>query len=123
MQLTKNFSKKELECKCGCGKCDMDLELLDALQALRDRLGFPLSITSGFRCEEHNKKVGGARASKHLKGQAVDISIMTPPFRNNQHNLKALLKEALKDDRINGIGVANSFLHLDIREEPALWSY
>lgn len=45
------------------------------LQPLRDRLGKPVIITSGFRCPELNEKVGGKNTSQHLKGQAVDIKV------------------------------------------------
>lgn len=35
-------------------------------------------ITSGYRCEALNKKVGGVKKSQHTKGQAVDLSIVIP---------------------------------------------
>ncbi len=121
MQLTKNFSKKELQCKCGCGRCDIDLELLDALQDLRDRLGFPLLITSGYRCAKYNAKVGGSPNSRHMTGEAVDIAINTKIM--NPIKVRALLSEILKDDRLGGIGVANAFIHIDTRKIPEIWAY
>jgi hypothetical protein len=47
---------------------------LDKLQALRDRLGKPLIVRSAYRSPEHNRTVGGARASKHMDGTAFDIA-------------------------------------------------
>ena len=38
----------------------------------------PIIITSGFRCEEVNRKVGGVRNSQHLVGQAADIRPQNP---------------------------------------------
>lgn len=38
------------------------------------------AITSGFRCEELNKLVGGVRNSQHVKGQAVDLTITIPGY-------------------------------------------
>ena len=72
--LTKNFSRSEFACKCGCGFDDIDLELVGILQSVRLFLGVPLHVNSGCRCEEHNKKVGGVANSWHTKGKAADIS-------------------------------------------------
>lgn len=50
------------------------------LQPIRDKLKKPMIITSGYRCPEVNKIVGGATNSQHLRGQAVDFKVngMTP---------------------------------------------
>lgn len=45
----------------------------DILEPLRSDMGFPISISSGFRSEELNKKIGGSSSSQHCKGEAVDI--------------------------------------------------
>ena len=45
------------------------------LEPLRVAMGKPIKISSGFRCQELNKKVGGVYNSQHLKGQAADINI------------------------------------------------
>ena len=45
------------------------------LQPLRDWWGKSINISSGFRCKELNRLVGGVTNSQHLKGQAVDIDI------------------------------------------------
>lgn len=50
------------------------------LQPIRDKIGKPMIITSGYRCPQVNKLVGGAANSQHTKGQAADFTIkgMTP---------------------------------------------
>lgn len=45
------------------------------LQPLRDKLGKPIIVTSGFRCQKLNQAVGGVPNSQHLTGQAVDIVV------------------------------------------------
>ncbi len=45
------------------------------LEPLREKLGKPIHILSGYRSQELNKAVGGVGNSKHLLGQAVDITI------------------------------------------------
>lgn len=72
--LTKNFSRHEFACHCGCGFDDIDLDLVEILQRLRDWAGVPLQVTSGCRCERHNKRVGGVANSWHTKGKAADVT-------------------------------------------------
>lgn len=52
----------------------------DLLQPLRERIGKPFTITSGYRSPELNKAVGGSKTSQHNKGQAVDFVVkgLTP---------------------------------------------
>lgn len=44
------------------------------LDPLREAWGKPILVTSGYRCEELNRHVGGAKNSQHLQGQAADIT-------------------------------------------------
>jgi zinc D-Ala-D-Ala carboxypeptidase len=52
-----------------------NLKLLceNILEPLRSYIGRPIIISSGYRCPEVNKRVGGQPKSQHLKGQAADI--------------------------------------------------
>lgn len=45
------------------------------LQPLREKLGKPIIVTSGFRCKELNEKVGGVANSQHTTGEAADIYV------------------------------------------------
>ncbi|MCQ2975146.1 MAG: D-Ala-D-Ala carboxypeptidase family metallohydrolase [Bacteroidales bacterium] len=45
------------------------------LQPLRDKIGKPFDISSGYRCSQLNKLVGGKSNSQHLTGQAIDFKI------------------------------------------------
>ena len=44
------------------------------LDPIREKWQSPIYITSGYRCAELNKKVGGAENSYHLRGMAADIT-------------------------------------------------
>lgn len=46
---------------------------LSKLNEIREGYGKPIYITSGYRCNELNKIVGGVENSKHKKGLAVDL--------------------------------------------------
>lgn len=45
------------------------------LDPLREAWGRPITVTSGYRCKELNKAVGGVPTSQHKQGQAADISV------------------------------------------------
>lgn len=69
---------KEFECRCGCvmpaeAKANIEALVHNVLDPVRDAYGKPIGVNSGFRCEKHNAKVGGARHSQHMRGQAADI--------------------------------------------------
>jgi zinc D-Ala-D-Ala carboxypeptidase len=67
-----SFSPREIACK-GTGSILINADALDKLQALRNRLGKPLVLTSAYRSPEHNRKVGGAKNSLHMQGIAFDV--------------------------------------------------
>jgi len=114
IQLTKNFSSSELDCKCSyssCTKTLIDLDHIVKLQALRDLTG-PLKITSGFRCKRHNKNVGGVPTSQHVKGTATDIT-----SKRLHPDIIAETAEQLFD----GVGRYDAFTHIDSRGNSARW--
>ena len=43
------------------------------LDPLRELLGKPIYVSSGYRCKALNSKVGGSKTSQHMSGQAADI--------------------------------------------------
>lgn len=49
----------------------------NVLDPLRERYGKPIKVTSGYRSEELNRSLKGAKTSHHLKGQAADITVGT----------------------------------------------
>lgn len=105
--LTNNFSRHEFACECGCGFDDISLELVEKLQELRDYFDARVDVTSGCRCPVHNTRVGGAKHSRHLAGDAADIVV------DNVHpDLVAELADQLG---FKGVGWYNTFTHVDTR--------
>ncbi len=72
----KYFSPGEFSCKCGCG-CDTqpDPRLLRLADTVRAHFDAPCIVSSGIRCQKHNKTVGGVANSRHLSGKAMDFQI------------------------------------------------
>ena len=50
------------------------------LEPLREFAGVPIIISSGYRCNELNVKVGGVYASQHTLGEAADIRLPRTPY-------------------------------------------
>ena len=71
----KYFSYDEFDSpdELGSGK-HMDHDLLLMIDRARALYGKPIVVTSGFRTESHNEKVGGVSSSSHLKGLAIDVA-------------------------------------------------
>ena len=123
MQLTSNFSLEEFECKCGCEMPEFVkkniIELAENLQVLRDDVG-RLDLTNAYRCKFHNADVGGSVNSQHLKGKAADIKskILSP------NEIAVRTNDLMKNEsfKLGGIGIYNTFTHVDIRGTRARWS-
>lgn len=73
-KLTKNLNLCEIHCHGNgcCNKTLFDTELAKLFQKMRNVVG-PLTVESGYRCNWHNRQVGGANGSGHCKGMALDI--------------------------------------------------
>ncbi len=83
------------------------------LQPLRDHLGVPIRINSGYRCSELNEEIGGSKNSQHMEGRAADIDVpgYTPlevanaivelglPFDQLIHEFRSWVHVSYDDDR------------------------
>lgn len=109
----KNFSPEEIACR-GDGSIRINEEALDRLQALRDRLGRPMIVTSGYRSPEWNRKVGGAKHSMHMAGAAFDISMVN-------HDPEEF-ERAAREAGFTGFGTypRRNFMHIDTGR-PRRW--
>lgn len=125
----KNFSYRELACKCGsCGiesGRNISVKLMDNIQILRERCGFPLSISSAYRCAQHPDEAKKSTPGTHNQGVAVDILC-------NGKQAHTILREAIRMNVFTGIGINQKgnrhrrFIHLDISDgntRPWIWSY
>jgi len=95
--------------------------LLDLLQIARNVLG-PITITSAYRCPDHNDKVSSTGLSgPHTTSKACDIHVS-----NSQH--RKLLIDYFAS-KVTGLGIAKTFIHIDIispeelSHRPNCWLY
>lgn len=121
------FTKKELQCRCGCGGLPTD-NFVRLMVTLRFESGFPWIIASGFRCPNYNSQVAESGLNgPHTMGLACDV-------RCYGQRAIIILQLALRHG-VAGIGVSQKgehgkrYLHLDCvknderHPRPYIWSY
>ena len=113
--ISRNFSRSEFACKCGCGYDTVDVELIMVVQDLREYYGRPVTINSGCRCEKHNKAEGGEPDSTHLIAKAGDIKVKGI----SSNKIYAYLDMKYPDKY--GIGKYKGRTHIDVRPDRARW--
>jgi uncharacterized protein YcbK (DUF882 family) len=133
MQLTQNFSKHEFETAPSAARFKMpaDINLIPTdkeqniknlaanLQVLRNEIGVPVRILSGYRSAGYNSKVGGAMNSQHKEGKAADIVVEGLTPEQVAKTIEKLVSiGAMKQ---GGIGIYKNFVHYDIRGTKARW--
>lgn len=108
-----HFTKGEFACKCGGRYCtgfpaQPEEALVRALQKVRSHFDVPVTISSGLRCPQHNRAVGGVANSRHLTGKAVDFCARG-------------FSASLVLDYVNSLGairyayaIDENFVHMDI---------
>jgi uncharacterized protein YcbK (DUF882 family) len=112
----KHFTLDEFDCK-ETGKNHMSRGFISLLDDLREECGFPFQITSGYRDPSHSEEVIKSKPGLHSLGIAVDIRI------HHSDDRYKILEEAFKLG-FTGIGIAKTFIHLDMRQTaPVVWVY
>ena len=115
------FSYDELKCP-HCGALRLDLRTYYVLMKLRLHRHKPVIVTSGFRCEEYNRMIGGVSKSAHTLGFAVDIAVGTA---RDRLEIVRFLTE-IREPKVERIGVAEDFIHFDFdygKPFPVMWVY
>ena len=105
-----------------CWRISRAIPLGAAFEWIRERCGFPLYVSSGYRTESYNRKIndgqGGAKNSQHVQGRALDLH----PLKGSFERLKAVAREAQSQGIITGLGYYFDFVHIDIRPgNKATW--
>jgi uncharacterized protein YcbK (DUF882 family) len=114
-RLSQHFSTDEFRCKDGCGLLVVKPLLVSRLEELRQRLGKPIRIVSGFRCCQHNAAVKGASRSRHTVGEAADIPAAL-----------GVTEQVARAIGFTGIGMrGKTVVHVDVRPQRHVttWQY
>ena len=112
--VSKNFKVSEFKSNDGADAVLIDKELVTILQNIRDHFGTAVTINSAYRTAEYNTKVGGGKNSLHLQGSAADIKIAgVSPWE---------IAKYAETIGVRGIGVYNTFVHVDTRASKYYWN-
>ena len=117
------FKPEEFRCPC-CGEGSPAQMLVLWLDFFRAAWGYPVRVNSGWRCEKHNREVGGAARSRHRLGCAADIApLWKHRLPSEMESFRALVRRMFA---LPGFEVKEypTFMHVAVpREEAArLWN-
>ena len=125
MNVTNNFIVQEFDCRDGTPyPADWIntrlLPLCKVLEKVREEIDSnPVHIISGYRTPYHNKRVGGARRSKHLSGIAADIMSKDVPPEDIFNVFNHLIMHGEVSD--GGLSLYSWGVHYDTRGHRARW--
>ncbi len=118
----KHFKKSEFACKCGGKYCngypeDIDMNMVRIADEIRHRIGKPIPINSGLRCEKHNARVGGVSNSQHRYGTAADLG---KPSGVTPTKMAKIAEDVMGNT--GGIGIYSWGIHIDTRKTKSRWN-
>lgn len=114
-KLSTNFKVREFACTDGSDPIFIDSNLVNVLQKIRTHFGTSVTITSAYRTPGRNKAVGGQTYSQHLYGKAADIKVKGVSPKTVAAYVEKIMPKS------GGIGIYNSFTHIDTRSTKARW--
>lgn len=93
---------------------DRAVTLAREFEAVRELVGLPILVTSAYRTPAWNRRIGGARASQHMQGRALDL---TPVKGVTVAQLYRAVMMRARDpqSKIRGVGRYRNFVHMDVR--------
>lgn len=116
-QLSPHFNAREFRCQCGQShETLIASELVDKLETLYTALNCSkIIVTSGYRCPEHDKAVGGTSSGQHTKGTAADVCCYGQDGQPISSKTVCCKAQDLGFGGIANITSSYQYTHLDVR--------
>ena len=116
-QLSPHFNAREFRCSCGGShETLISSELVDKLESLYTALNCSkIIVTSGYRCPEHDKAVGGTSSGQHTKGTAADVCCYGQDGQPISSKTVCCKAQDLGFGGIANITSSYQYTHLDVR--------
>ncbi len=119
--ISTHFTTRDFDCHCkrlDCKDTLIEENLIIALEELWALAG-DFEISSGYRCPDHNKEIGGVKNSQHSLGNAADCKSKKLVGKE-----MAKLAELVPFFHLGGIGTYPTFAHCDVRKNGAArWNF
>lgn len=93
--------------------------LAEVFETLRATWALPLLVLSAYRTPSWNRHIGGARASQHLQGRALDVTPVRGVTVEELWRVTVSLAHA-RATALRGVGRYDRFIHLDTRPSDRL---
>lgn len=120
VKVSDHFYSTEFDCHGSgcCSQTKVNDKLPVHLEMIRNHFNVPVTITSPYRCETHNRRIGGAVGSRHSRGDACDIVVKGIAPRTVAQYCESI--------GILGIGLYETqndgyFVHIDERDYKSFW--
>ena len=120
VKVSDHFYSTEFDCHGSgcCSQTKVNDKLPVHLEMIRNHFNAPVTITSPYRCETHNSRIGGAVGSRHSRGDACDIVVKGVAPRT--------VAQFCDSIGILGIGLYETqndgyFVHIDERDYKSFW--
>ena len=116
-QLSPHFNVMEFRCQCGGNhETLISSELIEKLEALYATLNCSkIIVTSGYRCPEHDKAVGGTSSGQHTIGTAADVCCYGQDGQPISSKTVCCKAQDLGFTGIANITSSYQYTHLDVR--------
>ena len=120
IKVSDHFYSTEFDCH-GNGCCSQTIvneKLIEYLEQIRVHFNAPITITSPYRCQTHNSRIGGAVGSRHSRGDASDIVVkgVSPRKVAQYAESIGILGIGLYETQYDGY-----FVHIDTRDYKSFW--
>ena len=115
--ISEHFGVWEFKCKDNSRVIVLNKALVELLEKVRTHFKRPVVINSGYRTVQYSRLPNSSPKSQHTLGNAADIRVTgVSPV-----NVYAYLNQLYPNS--HGLGIYNTFVHVDVREKKSRWDY
>lgn len=117
-RVSEHFGVWEFKCSDNSRVVVLDKALVELLEVIRKHFNKPVVINSGYRTVQYNASLkNSSPKSQHILGKAADIRVTGVEPKKVYDYVNSLYPSS------HGLGIYNTFVHVDVRETKSRWDY
>ena len=89
-------------------------QLINFLNPLREAWGSAIKVTSGYRCDQLNRFVGGSKTSSHMIGYGVDLVPANGRIKEFKKFIIFYMKDKMFDQCIDEKSGKTEWVHIGL---------